>query len=546
MADYYPLIARAIAGLDPNAPGESRRALYERARTALIAQLRSVQPPLSESEITRERLSLEEAVRKVESEAAQRAREASRPGGGTGAARGGDAFRRANARPPESAGPPGPPGTPRPRPPSQSPSREARPPLGQDEQRPPRNLRADAPPPGAPRPQPPQIPMQDAGLPPPPPRERGNGNGPRRPDNGGPPPMPPQPPGMRGFRDIAADADDLGRAAAQANRAARKTYANVPSPSPEFDRLEPNMENRGADPDAPYSYDESLAEADRYAPQPPQMPPPRERSRLSQDRDREPPKRARTGTVFPFKSAIAVGIVLILVGAGILWGKSAVTAVSGLFKSSQVAEAPKDPAAPQSRPKIPDRVGQPSSSENVAPVAQRVVLYDEDPSDPKGKQYVGSVIWRTEPIKASGNQKPDIAVRADIEIPDRKFKMTMSFRRNTDSSLPASHTAELTFILPQDFSGGGVGNVPGILMKSNEQARGTPLAGLAVKVTDGFFLVGLSNVDSDRARNLQLLKERSWFDVPLVYVNQRRAIIAIEKGAPGERAFNDAFATWGE
>jgi len=543
MADYYPLIARAIAGLDPNAPGESRRALYERARTALIAQLRSVQPPLSESEITRERLSLEEAVRKVESEAAQRARDAGRPGGGGGggAARGGDAFRRANAaRTPEAAGPPGaPPGPPRPRPPSQPPSREARPPLGQDEQRPPRNLRPDAPPPGAPRPQqPPQIPVQEAGAP-------ARGNGPRRgPDNGLPPPPPP--PGMRGFRDIAADADDLGRAAAQANRAARKTYANVPSPSPEFDRLEPSMENRGADPDAPYSYDESLEEADRFAPQPPQ-PASRERQRASQDRDRESkPPRARNGAVFPFKSAIAVGIVLILVGAGILWGKSAVTAVSGLFKSSPVSEAQKDPAAPQSRPKIPDRVGQPSSTENVAPVAQRVVLYDEDPSDPKGKQYVGSVIWRTEPIKATGAQKPDVAVRADIEIPDRKFKMTMSFRRNTDSSLPASHTAELTFILPQDFSGGGVGNVPGILMKSNEQARGTPLAGLAVKVTDGFFLVGLSNVDSDRARNLQLLKERSWFDVPLVYVNQRRAIIAIEKGSPGERAFNDAFAIWGE
>src|SRR6187455_165849 len=113
MADYYPLIARAISGLDPNAPGESRRALYERARTALIAQLRSVQPPLSESEITRERLSLEEAVRKVESEAAQRARDISRAGG---TARGGDAFRRANARPPEAA--PGPGTAPRPRTPS--------------------------------------------------------------------------------------------------------------------------------------------------------------------------------------------------------------------------------------------------------------------------------------------------------------------------------------------------------------------------------------------------------------------------------------------
>jgi hypothetical protein len=209
-------------------------------------------------------------------------------------------------------------------------------------------------------------------------------------------------------------------------------------------------------------------------------------------------------------------------------------------------EAPKDATTPLSKPKIPDRVGQPSSTDQIAPVAQRVVLYEDDPSDSKGKQYVGSVIWRTEPIKASGNQKADIAVRADIEIPDRKFKMTISFRRNTDTSLPASHTAELTFVLPQDFSGGSVGNVPGILMKSNEQARGTPLAGQSVKVTDGFFLVALSNTEADRTRNMPLLKERSWFDVPLVYTNQRRAIIAIEKGAPGERAFNEAFSAWGE
>src|SRR5258708_5028958 len=91
----------------------------------------------------------------------------------------------------------------------------------------------------------------------------------------------------------------------------------------------------------------------------------------------------------------------------------------------------------------------------------------------------------------------------------------------------------------------GASKVPGVLMKSNKQARGTPLAGLAVKVTDGFFPVGLSNVDADRDRNIQLLKERSWVDVPLGYSNQRRAIIAIEKGAPGDRALADAFAAWG-
>jgi hypothetical protein len=543
MADYYPLIARAIAGLDPSAPGESRRALYERARAALIAQLRSVQPPLSESEITRERLSLEEAVRKVESEAAQRARDASRSSGG-GGSRASDALRRAGgaAAPPPGGQQPSSAPPPRPRPPGQQPpaSRNDRPPLGQeDAPRPPRNARPE-PPQGAPpqpRPQPPPLQpppvgMQDPQLPP----ARDRAGGPRRgADNGAP-----QAPGVRGFRDITADVDDLGRAAAQANRAARKTYANVPSPSPEFDRIEPDLEDRSGETDAPYSYDEAVEEAERYAP-----PPPAPRARIGGDREREP-KRARAGAVFPFKSAIAIGVVLILVGAAILWGKSLVSGVAGLFRSQQTVEAPKDATAPLSKPKIPDRVGQPSSSEQVAPVAQRVVLYDEDPSDPKGKQFVGSVVWRTEPIKASGNQKPDIAVRADIEIPDRKFKMTMSFRRNTDSSLPASHTAELTFILPPDFAGGGVGNVPGILMKSNEQARGTPLAGLAVKVTDGFFLVGLSNVDADRARNVQLLKERSWFDVPLVYTNQRRAIIAIEKGPPGERAFNEAFAIWGE
>src|SRR5882672_913512 len=73
MADYHPLIARAVAGLDKNS-GENRRALYERARSALVAQLRGTEPPLEETEITRERLALEESIRKVEAEAARRAR----------------------------------------------------------------------------------------------------------------------------------------------------------------------------------------------------------------------------------------------------------------------------------------------------------------------------------------------------------------------------------------------------------------------------------------------------------------------------------------
>ena len=69
MPDYYLLIAKAVTGLEKST-GESRRALYGRERNALLDQLRNVDPPLSEQEITRERLALEEAVRKVEAEAA--------------------------------------------------------------------------------------------------------------------------------------------------------------------------------------------------------------------------------------------------------------------------------------------------------------------------------------------------------------------------------------------------------------------------------------------------------------------------------------------
>ena len=141
-------------------------------------------------------------------------------------------------------------------------------------------------------------------------------------------------------------------------------------------------------------------------------------------------------------------------------------------------------------------------------------------------------------------QPPQLVIRADIEVPERKLAMTFSFRRNTDKGLPATHTVEINFKLPADFPAGGISNVPGILMKQAESTRGVPLAGLAVKVTPGFYLIGLSNQEADKERNLQLLKERGWFDIPVVYNNNRRAILAMEKGPPGESAFADAFKAW--
>jgi|SRR5262245_4350781 len=82
-----------------------------------------------------------------------------------------------------------------------------------------------------------------------------------------------------------------------------------------------------------------------------------------------------------------------------------------------------------------------------------------------------------------------VAIRADAEIPERRMTMTWSLQRNADPNLPASHTADITFTVPQDFLFVCVSNVPGIMMKQAERHRGTPLADLAIKIAAGVFLI---------------------------------------------------------
>ncbi len=174
-------------------------------------------------------------------------------------------------------------------------------------------------------------------------------------------------------------------------------------------------------------------------------------------------------------------------------------------------------------------------------VAQRAFLYEEDPADANGKRYVGSVVWRTEPV----SPREPVRIRAQLEVPERRISMTISLRANTDKTLPASHTIEIMFKVSPDFPYGGISNVLGILMKEAEQTRGAPLAVASVKIiTDGVFLIGLSATESDMQRNRELLDGGSWFDIPIVYDNGRRAILAIEKGTPGGEALKEAFTAW--
>jgi hypothetical protein len=165
----------------------------------------------------------------------------------------------------------------------------------------------------------------------------------------------------------------------------------------------------------------------------------------------------------------------------------------------------------------------------------RAVLVEPDGPNSHDQSFSGTVIWRTEPIEPGG--RPDeIAIHADIDVP-HKFKVTVSLRRNSDKNLAASHFVELAFRPAPEFEGSGIYGVPGILMKRSEQARGTPLASTTAKRSDGTFVVRMSNYEADRNRNLILLRSMPWLDIPILYGDQRRVFLTIEKGVSGSAAF---------
>ncbi|ALK10835.1 hypothetical protein [Blastochloris viridis] len=537
MADFAPLISRAIAGLETNTP-ENRRVLYDRARAALVAQLRSIAPPLSETDITRERLGLEEAIRRIESDIVRSQREAAlRPPPASGEAQ----SRESHFRPPQA--PAAPADLPQ-RDVAPEPAAAAPPPA---ERKSAFQARVDRLAPGEGRqrlqaglrdektllearqePRNEAKPAGEAGNPTPEPV--GNGDG--------------------------ASADVGSSAKASGGSAARSSQTGEQPPSQRPGRPPPSQQAGAApaEPDAPPTLRRSKIE-------------PRPSARSLGGRPRydeiEMADEAAGGRARFW--AIVVGlVVLVLVAAAI--GLLAASGRLPLFGNG----APPRPAAqtsqPAERPKISDRITQdeprsqaPQSQAQPAPqssqqppaeglqVAQRAILYEEDPAaGQQGQVLIGTVAWRTETVTPGAGLPPDLAIRAEVQVPDRRMSASVTLRRNVDTALPASHTIELLFTTPADFPFGGVAKVPGILAKRGEGQRGAPLAGLAVDVTAGFFIVGLSAIEADVQRNLQLLKERAWLDIPLVYKNGRRAILSIEKGIPGDRVFADVFAAWGQ
>jgi hypothetical protein len=164
------------------------------------------------------------------------------------------------------------------------------------------------------------------------------------------------------------------------------------------------------------------------------------------------------------------------------------------------------------------------------------------PSENVEKRSDGSVVWRTERVK-SANGQDETSVRADVDIPSRNLKLTMSVRRNPDPSLHASHLIEMKFTVAPDYAHSGLGEVFGVFMRENDGEKPAPevLQGTTAKTNvAGVYVTAVWNT----CKNLALMKDDPWFAIYFTRTIRPTAFLLVEKGQAGQQAFDAAFAAW--
>ncbi len=545
MADYYSLLSRAVSNLPKSSPASARRAIYDRARKALIGQLRSLKPPLPESDIAREENALDVAVKRLEAEFEPQPRRFSGARRSSGAA---DPAARQARCALAAAGHATTTGSPA----EGSHSRVQRRgggAVGFGSRR--RSARFGAAPVAA-------APAVAAGA------------GAARPVVP-PRPAPPPPPRSAGALVASFAAGVVGaKGVPETNAAAPPvSAATVEATGPD------NAPRIGS----PLEVDPPRADAD----------PPRPSA----------PGRAGLGRNNPWPW-IALAVVVGLVGS--------IAVAAFLFRERPQDLAIKDPVEPTptaspaaNGQKIVERVGNapasapsdtpspsPSSAQSpstsasavpaptagptavpaptasptaapapsaavaagaastvaaVLPVTARAAMLVATAADAqKPAVTIGTVVWSAAP--ALPGQPGSGGVKADIDIPDLKMHASMTLRKNTDAALPASHTIDLRLIFDEGSPIKGVKDIDLPRMRRDESPNADPLLGVKVKINDSYFLIGLNRADADVARNVDEIATRGWFDFPLLLNDDRIAKLTFEKATDGDRVVNDALAAW--
>jgi hypothetical protein len=436
MAEYYPLLAKAVSGLPVQTP-EARRSVYDRARKALLGQLNAMQPPIPKVDIDREADALDAAIEQLETEL--------------------DPLSKAIAEAVASVSTP--------------------------------------------------VAAEMA-------------------ESEAAPSSPPEPPR---FSPRQAEAESV-------------RFDVPPSTLPKIESLTPS---------APVDFDES---------DPPGMTKPRP---IAPQMVREEGSPWRLWLV----GSVVAGVVAIVAFTAFVWRdrpedlaklkpvpvQPAVESsgkISGRVTGQAPAQNTPVPTVPVQPPPgqgddAASQTGAATQNSTIIPVAQRAALLVEAPEEQeKTKTYVGTVVWRLESLSKGEGQPLATVVRADIDIPEAKLKASMVLQKNLDPTLPATHTIELRFMPSAGSDLGAIQEISTPQIRSEGMPNGEQLVGVPVQIAQNWFLVGLSQSETDRNHNADLLNKNAWVDVQMLLANKRLAKITFEKGPPGEKTIGDAFAAW--
>jgi hypothetical protein len=186
-----------------------------------------------------------------------------------------------------------------------------------------------------------------------------------------------------------------------------------------------------------------------------------------------------------------------------------------------------------------------SDSESIKLLAvQKAIIYNESHKNQKNSYIsTGSVIWRIDNETREDRSK-NTRLRAYVQIEDPNLVFFIAIERNRNPSLRASHLIKIRITLRSTPNSESIENIPGIIMKMSESARGQPLDGVSHKISDNNFWIALSANQDRQLSNIQIIENNNWIDIPIQYKDGHRSILTLENSGKGKEIVIRALRAW--
>nr|WP_319383287.1 caspase family protein [uncultured Roseibium sp.] len=166
---------------------------------------------------------------------------------------------------------------------------------------------------------------------------------------------------------------------------------------------------------------------------------------------------------------------------------------------------------------------------------KRSILYLEGGKpEGTGTAEASTVTWTYSPPRNGEGAR----LHADVTFPEKGMRTEIRFLINKNAPQAASHVVEVGF--PSTIGVSKIADIPGLVLKPTEEARGNALYAASVRERSDLYRITLSSLPKEQERNLQLMKERSWIDIPLLFENGRRGILTLE----ADNVLHLALADW--